>query len=227
MLVSTHFLNGMGYCSMSLERGGRGDKEGNRYENRFFAKLVLDLLLENLISIEVEPLGPEGEGVEFVATTPDGERRYYQCKGSNGINVKWNPHDINKHSVFKRAKRHILSGKKHTYYFISPVPYDELDTLCNRARSCRNADEFFAEQITNPSLRTWNTCCRIEFQETGDQLIYLLSRCYFELEPIGEEPRRELERLISMLFVEDGTHSVTTIRILLPSKFFGLRLGCR
>ena len=65
---------------MSFERGGRGDKDGNRYEDRFFAKLILDLLLEKLITIEVEPLGSEGEGVEFVATAPDGERRYYQCK---------------------------------------------------------------------------------------------------------------------------------------------------
>ena len=31
---------------MSLERGGRGDKEGNRYEDHFFAKLLLELLQE-------------------------------------------------------------------------------------------------------------------------------------------------------------------------------------
>lgn len=129
---------------MSFERGGRGGKDGNRYEDRFFAKLVLDLLLEKLVSIEVEPLGLEGEGVEFVATTPDGERRYYQCKGSNGISTKWNLDDLNLHSVFKQTKKHILSDPNHAYYFISPVPYDELDTLCNRAKNCHNADEFCA-----------------------------------------------------------------------------------
>ena len=200
---------------MSFERGGRGDKDGNRYEDRFFAKLVLDLLLEKLVSIEVEPLGPEGEGVEFVATTPDGERRYYQCKGSNGINTKWNPRDLNHHSVFKQAKKHILSGQNHAYYFISPLPYDELDTLCSRARNCHNADEFFAERATNHSLRKWMICCEAEFQETGGSLVYLLSRCYFELEPMGEEHRRGLESLISLLFVEDASHSISTIRILL------------
>ena len=67
---------------MSLELGGRADKEGNRYEDRFFVKLVLELLLERLVSIEVEPLGSEGTGGEFIVTAPSGERRYYQCKGS-------------------------------------------------------------------------------------------------------------------------------------------------
>ena len=113
---------------MSLERGGRGDKSGNRYEDRFFAQLVLELLLERLVSIEVEPLGREGVGVEYIATAPDGERRYYQCKGSNGIQLSWRPCDLDNHTVFQNAKAHILSGKKHAYYFISPIPYDELDS---------------------------------------------------------------------------------------------------
>ena len=39
-------------CSlMSLGYGGRADKSGNVYEDHFFAKLLLDLLLERLISI--------------------------------------------------------------------------------------------------------------------------------------------------------------------------------
>ena len=188
---------------MSLERGGRGDKEGNRYEDRFFAKLLLELLLEKLVSIEVEPLGREGEGVEFVATAPDGERRYYQCKGANGANTSWRSYDLKRHNVFRHAKEHILSGKNHTYYFISPVPYDELDTLCNRARSCCGTEEAFAEQLSNPSLCKWKKYCEVEFQETGEQLIYLLSQCHFELQPAGEGPRRDLEDLISLLFIED------------------------
>lgn len=200
---------------MSLERGGRGDKEGNRYEDRFFAKLLLELLLEKLVSIEVEPLGKEGEGIEFVATAPDGERRYYQCKGANGANTSWRSYDLKRHDVFKCAKEHILSGKDCTYYFISSVPYDELDALCDRARSCCGSEKAFAEQLSNPSLRKWKGCCETEFQETGERLVYLLSQCHFELEPTGEERRRALEDLISLLFLVDDSHSATTIRILL------------
>lgn len=200
---------------MSLERGGRGDKEGNRYEDRFFAKLLLELFMEKLVSIEVEPLGTEGDGIEFIATASDGERRYYQCKGANGANTLWHSYDLTRHDVFRRAKEHILSGKNHAYYFISPIPYDELDALCNRARSCCGTEEAFTEQMSNPSLRRWKNCCEIEFQEIGERLIYLLSQCHFELEPMSEERRRDLEDMISLLFIEDDSHSAGTIRILL------------
>lgn len=200
---------------MSLERGGRGDKGGNRYEDRFFAKLLLDLLLEKLCSVEVEPLGCEGIGIEFIAITPERERRYYQCKGANGIIKSWRPNDLDHHSVFKNAKEIILRGEKRNYYFISPVPYDELDSLCNRARSCDGTESAFMEQISNQSLRKWKKHCESEFQASGEQLVHLLRHCYFELEPTGEERRRELESLISLLFIEDDSHTAITIRILL------------
>ena len=152
---------------MSLERGGRGDKGGNQYEDRFFAKLLLDVLLERLTSVEVEPLGYEGIGVEYIAIAPDGEKRYYQCKASNGLQNSWRPHDLDRYDVFRRAKDHILSGEKHAYYFISPVPYDELDTLCDRARTCNGTEEAFAEQVSNASLRKWKENCEEKFQTSG------------------------------------------------------------
>jgi hypothetical protein len=200
---------------MSLELGGRADKEGNRYEDRFFVKLVLELLLERLVSIEVEPLGSEGTGVEFIVTAPSGERRYYQCKGSNGINKSWRPCDLERYSIFERAKEHILRSDKNTYYFISPVSYDELDALCNRARSCDGSETNFIYQITNKSLRKWKDKCEVHFQTSGSELVYILSHCYFELQPAGEENKRTLEDWISLLFVIENSHSVESIRILL------------
>lgn len=200
---------------MSLELGGRGDKEGNRYEDRFFAKLVLELLLERYVSIEVEPLGVEGIGVEFIATTFGGERRYYQCKGSNGINKSWRPSDLENYSVFERAKKHILRNDKNSYYFISSVAYDELDALCNRARSCDGSEESFVKQLTNQSLRKWKDKCESKFQVSGSELVYILSHCYFELWPVGEENKRTLEDWIYILFIVDNFHNVESIRILL------------
>ena len=166
---------------MSLERGGRGDKGGNQYEDRFFAKLLLDVLLERLTSIEVEPLGYEGTGVEYIAIAPDGEKRYYQCKASNGLQNFWRPYDLDRYDVFQRAKDHILSGEKHAYYFVSPVPYDELDTLCDRARTCNGTEEAFAEQVSNASLRKWKEYCEDKFQTSGPELIYLLSQAWCKI----------------------------------------------
>lgn len=39
---------------MSLEHGGRADKEGNTYENRFLARLFLQLINEEFQYIQVE-----------------------------------------------------------------------------------------------------------------------------------------------------------------------------
>ena len=62
---------------MSLEPGGRADKGGNHYEDLHFTKLLLDLIQEQISSIKVEPLGIEGEGIEYVVTANNGEHRYY------------------------------------------------------------------------------------------------------------------------------------------------------
>ncbi len=59
---------------MSLEPGGRADKYGNKYENRYLAKLLLRLVREELISITVEPLGDNSNSVEFIS---EQKRRNY------------------------------------------------------------------------------------------------------------------------------------------------------
>lgn len=74
---------------MALEVGGRADKEGNQYENHFLGKHLLRLAEEKLKSIEVEPLGDEGQGVEYIAVKPDDTRIYYQCKAANAAKSYW------------------------------------------------------------------------------------------------------------------------------------------
>ena len=51
---------------MTQEIGGRADKGGNTYENSILASLLIDLMLEQIISVEVEPLGNDSLGVEFI-----------------------------------------------------------------------------------------------------------------------------------------------------------------
>ena len=79
---------------MALEVGGRADKEGNQYENHFLGKHLLRLAEEKLKSIEVEPLGDEGQGVEYIAVKPDDTRIYYQCKAANAAKSYWSIADL-------------------------------------------------------------------------------------------------------------------------------------
>lgn len=119
---------------MALEKGGRSDKEGNTYENFYLGKQLLRLVEGKNESVEVEPLGDEGQGVEYFVTRADGSRACYQCKASNAAKTNWSITDLAKHKVFDNAKKHILRSSNNEFHFISPLPYASLDDLCERAR---------------------------------------------------------------------------------------------
>ncbi|MBM6901186.1 hypothetical protein H6B10_15965, partial [Gemmiger formicilis] len=52
---------------MSFEHGGRADKEGNTYENRFLARLFLQLINEEFQYIQVEAVERNSDFAEFIA----------------------------------------------------------------------------------------------------------------------------------------------------------------
>jgi len=170
---------------VSLEKGGRADKIGNQYENSFLAKLLIRLVEEQLISVIVEPLGEDGDGVEYVVETASGDRIFYQCKASNGIKDKWSPSDLNGLRIYEHAQKHILSGTNNYYHFISPIPYDSLDDLCDRARTNNSAKDFVNIQLSNNELKTAFKKCEKYFglcsenQKELETLVHILAHCRF------------------------------------------------
>ena len=198
---------------MALEKGGRADKGGNTYENRFLVRLWIELIRERLVSIEIEPVGTRGDGVEFITTSVDGERVYYQCKASNGMENYWRPGDLNARSVFKNAKTHIQNDSRGTYHFVSPVAYDELDSLCDRTRTVSNLEDFLKYQLTNEKLRDWWTKCKRYFDEDDLHTYLLLSKCYFEQIPNNRTQAHDLETMIDILFVKEDLGAPSSIRI--------------
>ena len=115
--------------NMSLEPGGRSDKYGNKYENRYFAKLLLQLVKENLTWVIVEPFGLYQDSAEFITEQKDTAIQYYQCKASNKTQQSWSIADLQRYNVFSRAKEIILNEHNNHYYFIPPLQYNELDEL--------------------------------------------------------------------------------------------------
>ena len=138
---------------MSLEPGGRADKYGNKYENRYLAKLLLRLVKEDITSVTVEPLGINSNSVEFISEQKDGIVKHYQCKASNTTCSSWSILDLRKYKVFERAKEIISADVKNLYYFISPLQYNELDELCKRARTNSSPEDFINFQLTNDTIR--------------------------------------------------------------------------
>lgn len=195
---------------MALEVGGRADKGGNQYENHFLGKQLLLLAEQKLKTVEVEPLGDEGQGVEYIVVKPDDTRIYYQCKAANAAKSSWSIADLARHKVFENAKAHIQQSAQNEFHFISPLSYKDLDDLCTRARRNHAADDFIKHQITNDSLRNALKACEAQFGLSRsnptelDQLVYILSRCYFEQVIYTQEAIQDAENLVGWFFCGDA-----------------------
>ncbi|MBR1533146.1 MAG: hypothetical protein IJ639_02190 [Ruminococcus sp.] len=191
---------------MSLEGGGRADKYGNEYENRFLAALLLRIVAGELSSITVEPLGENHDSVEYIAESPKGERYHYQCKASNNTKEKWNPSDLKQHDVFMRSKSILEESNDNRYKFISPLSYGELSELCNRARTCSNGEELITYQLTNDKIKKTFHECEAYYGLSADkpqELIIirdLLSRTYFETVSFDDEALRRSKEYTSLYF---------------------------
>lgn len=195
---------------MALERGGRADKGGNQYENHFLGKQLRLLAEGKLKSVEVEPLGDDGRGVEYIVVKPDDTRIYYQCKAANSAKSSWSMADLAGHKVFENAKAHIQESSKNEFHFISPLSYKDLDDLCTRARKNHSAEDFIKHQVTNDPLRNALKACETKFGLSRtdptelDQLVYILSRCYFEQVIYTPETIQDAENLVGWFFYGDA-----------------------
>ncbi len=216
---------------MSLESGGRTDKIGNQYENRYLAKLLLRLVEETICSIEVEPLGPDGDGVEYITQKSTGEKVFYQCKASNNIKTHWTGTNLNNLKVFEKAKKHIGTNPNNEYHFVSPLPYKEIASLCDRARMNHSAEDFLKHQLTNQSLRDIFADCEQYFglsrekPEELKQLVFLLAHCYFELVPFNEDSNIDMDSMVGHCFVGNASAARQLLENCVnTNKWFGIEL---
>ena len=90
---------------MAFEPGGMAEKLGNRYEGRWVAKQLLRLLNEEILSVTIELLGPEEEGVDLLVVKKDGVPQLHQCKARLGNQNSW--------SVKALANRGILQNLRN------------------------------------------------------------------------------------------------------------------
>ncbi len=217
---------------MALEKGGRADKIGNRYENRILAKQLFALLLEKLRSVEVEPLGEEGEGVEYICTALDGTRKYYQCKVSNGSQQVWNFGDLNAFNLFHNIKSKFAIPNAE-FHFISPLSYgDAICDLCDRARMNHSVDDFLNEQmdtsVQKTTLRKFEKYFGLSQSDRGEmqQLVDILSRCYFEQIPDSGILTQDFELLIAYhLSGEASTTRMLLENYVNDEKRYGIELS--
>lgn len=115
--------------------GGAADKAGGEYERAWIVRQVLRLLTEDAVMICLEPVGPEGQGVEFWLDTPAGVREYHQCKRQHALQDKWTIPSLA--GVLQDAYRLLAAKPRARFVFASMVPCSPLRELCERAASTR------------------------------------------------------------------------------------------
>lgn len=191
---------------MSFEKGGRAGKQGNVYENRCLARILIRLVAEEITSVVVEPVEENSDICEFYTVAKDGSKTYYQCKGSNGTNDHWRPSDLQGYNVFSRVQSLLRSDPDCKFCFISPFYYSGLEDLCVRAKTYSSAESFIKNALTNKELRAAFKDCEKYFNLKRDdvdqlnELFNTLSRCEFLVRPNNSETIQDLEQLVSIYF---------------------------
>ena len=200
---------------MSFEKGGRADKQGNVYENRCLARILIRLVAEEITSVVVEPVEENSDICEFYTVAKDGSKTYYQCKGSNGMNDHWRPSDLQRYNLFSRVQALLRGDPTCRFCFVSPLYYGGLEELCARAKTYPSAKSFYANALSNKNLLDSLSACERCFKLSHDnddqlnELVNLLSRCEFLVRPNNSEIVQDLEQIVGIYFW--GTAETTRV----------------
>lgn len=131
----------------SRTAGGIWDKLGNRYESLWTVEALMRLLRGEVIELVVEPHGPDGEGVEFYTTSPDGSREYFSAKRQTTGNA-WTVADLTRPNETRRSIlgdlfARVSSGTVPSRaVFASGSGASKIARLCEEAKSADDAKAF-------------------------------------------------------------------------------------
>lgn len=125
---------------MSLP-GGIADKLGGRYESRWTLRCALRVLAGEAERIEVEPLPPSGEGIEFIFSERGVEEFHQVKRGRTGVG-HWTLLALKDKGVLADFRRILEEGGRPR--FISAHDAHELHELSDRARASDTLSDFYA-----------------------------------------------------------------------------------
>jgi hypothetical protein len=121
--------------------GGIAAKHGDRYETEWTVHCVLEILRSHADSIELEPIGSEGVGIEFVIQRGE-DREYHQVKRRNTGSGHWTLTALHVEGVIAAFARKLDEGAH--VRFVSEQDADQLRVLAERAHDSKDLDDFLA-----------------------------------------------------------------------------------
>lgn len=139
---------------MPYEKGGRADKNGNRFEIRWVIYQLLQVLEEKIEYVILEALGDDENGVDIWVGKKNGIREGQQCKGRNGSKEYWDYASIHAKGIFDNWKYHLDRDEANTVSLVSPLAFTSLEDLIERAKSSgKDPHNFYSGQILTSSKK--------------------------------------------------------------------------
>lgn len=135
--------------SMPFEKGGRADKQGNKYEKDCIIYEMIKVLNERNYSVVIEPLGMNEVGTDILVTTSDGKKEHQQCKARNSSKEHWDASDLKARNIFRVWKFQLDRDEERKVALVSPMVCTNLEDLCKRAKNTSGKAEDFNQQIFN------------------------------------------------------------------------------
>lgn len=135
--------------SMPFEKGGRADKQGNKYEKDCIIYEMIKVLNERNYSVVIEPLGMNEVGTDILVTTSDGKKEHQQCKARNSSKEHWDASDLKARNIFRVWKFQLDRDEERKVALVSPMVCTNLEDLCKRAKNTSGKAEDFKQQIFN------------------------------------------------------------------------------
>lgn len=143
---------------MPLEKGGRADKIGNRYEIRCIIYEMLKILREVNYSIVIEAIGDDEVGTDILVTNFGGKKEHQQCKVRNASKEYWTIADLKSRNILNNWKKQLERGDDREVALVSAVGCTHIVDLHTRAiNSTDNPTNFYECQIKTGSSEFQNS----------------------------------------------------------------------
>lgn len=137
---------------MPFEKGGRSDKQGNRFEINCIIYELLKVLDETNYGVIIEALGTDEIGTDILVTTFDGQKEHQQCKARNASKEYWDISDLRAKDIFSTWGVQLNRDNSRIVSLVSPMACSFLFDLHNRAcNTSDKAEDFYAIQIMKSS----------------------------------------------------------------------------
>ncbi len=205
---------------MALDSGGMADKLGNRYEGRWVAKQLLNLLNEEIKSVTIELIGLDEPGVDLLVIRKDGTRQLQQCKARCGSSENWTIARLAEKKVLHNIKNHLSRDQGLEFAFVSAVPFNNLGDICDSARNSDNDPETFYQfsikEKGQPRTRIFNEFCnRLDLNPANDrelaQAFDFIKRTHIILEPDNQMAKEDLLARTSFLLTGEAETALSVL----------------